>query len=160
LETFLPFDGTIEHQCARLARPTAWQAAGSLPHRHAGRLQTPRHQRGEGKLRLIVFLVIFISFIVVAFKTVPAYVAEYQLADKMQEVARFSVVTRQNEDQVREAIFKVIQDLDIPATRDDIKVTSTNSLVTISVDYRVPVDLLVYQTELHFSPSSENKSLF
>lgn len=156
----MPLDGTLEQQCARLARPTAWQAVGSLPQLFAGHRRTLRHERGEGKFKLIVFLVIFISFIVVGFKTVPAYVAEYQLADKMQEVARFSVVTHQNEDQVREAIFKVIQDLDIPATRDDIKVTSTNNLVTINVDYRVPVDLLVYQTELHFSPSSENKSLF
>ena len=156
----MPLDGTLEQQCARLVRPTACQAVGSLPHRQAGHRPTPCHERGEGKFKLIVFLVIFISFIVVGFKTVPAYVAEYQLADKMQEVARFSVVTHQNEDQVREAIFKVIQDLDIPATMDDIKVTSSNSLVTISVDYRVPVDLLVYQTELHFSPSSENKSLF
>jgi len=119
-----------------------------------------RGERGEGKFQTIVFLIIFVSFIVVGFKTIPAYVAEYQLADKMQEVARFSVVTRQNETQIREAIFKVIQDLDIPATQDDIKVTSTNNLVTISVDYKVPVDLLVYQTEMHFSPSSENKSLF
>ena len=156
----MPLDGTLEQQCARLARPTACQAMGGLPHRHAGHRRTLRRERGEGKFKLIVFLAIFVSFIVVAFKTVPAYVAEYQLADKMQEVARFSVVTRQNEEQVRDAIFKVIQDLDIPATKDDIKVTSTNNLVTISVDYRVPVDLLVYQTELHFSPNSENKSVF
>ena len=123
-------------------------------------VQVARAERGEGKFKAILFLVVFVSLIFVGFKTVPAYVAEYQLADKMQEVARFSVVSHQNEEQVRDAIFKVIQDLDIPATKDDIKVTSTNNLVTISVDYRVPVDLLVYQTEMHFSPSSENKSLY
>jgi len=89
----------------------------------------------------------------------PAYVAEYQLADKMQETARFAVVQRQSEEQVRETIFKVIQDLNIPCKKEDIKVTSSSGGVTISVDYRVPVDLIVYQTELHFTPSSENKSL-
>ncbi|MGA2810808.1 MAG: hypothetical protein ABSG16_05365 [Candidatus Acidiferrum sp.] len=100
------------------------------------------------------------ALIFVGFKTVPAYVAEFQLDDKMQETARFAVVQRETEDQIKDAIFKVIQDLDIPAKRDDIKVTSTNQLVTISVDYRVPVDLLVFQTDLHFSPSSANKSLY
>jgi hypothetical protein len=33
-------------------------------------------------------------------------------------------------------------------------------MVKVSLEYSVPVDLLVYSTELHFSPSSENKSLF
>ncbi len=119
-----------------------------------------RQERGEGKAKTILFLLFFASMIFIGFKTIPAYVAEYQLADKMQETARFSVVTRQNEEQVRDAIFKVIQDLDIPAKKEDIKVTSTNQLVTINVDYTVPVDLVVYQTEMHFSPSSANKSVF
>jgi hypothetical protein len=119
-----------------------------------------RAEGGEGKFKAILFLAVFVSLIFIGFKTIPAYVAEYQLADKMQEVARYSVVNRQSEEQVRDSIFKVVQDLDIPATKEDIKVTSTNSLVTINVDYRVPVDLLVYSTEMHFSPSSENKSLF
>jgi hypothetical protein len=78
----------------------------------------------------------------------------------MQESARFAVVTRQNEDQIRESIYKVVQDLEIPAKKEDIKITSTNNLVTIAIDYNVPVDLLFYQTEMHFSPSSANKSLF
>jgi hypothetical protein len=158
----LPLDGSFEQQRARLVgQQRSRPALEALPLRHAsaGR-RISRNERGEGKFKVILFLIVFVSFIFVGFKTVPAYVAEYQLADKMQEVARYSVVNRQNEEQVREAIFKVIQDLDIPATKEDVKVTSSNSLVTISVDYRVPVDLLVYQTEMHFSPSSENKSVF
>jgi len=158
----LPLNGSLKQQCARLAgQQLSRPDVAALPLGHALTCKhISRNERGEGKFKVIVFLVIFVSFIFVGFKTVPAYVAEYQLADKMQEVARYSVVNRQNEEQVREAIFKVIQDLDIPATKEDVKVTSSNSLVTISVDYRVPVDLLVYQTEMHFSPSSENKSVF
>jgi hypothetical protein len=78
----------------------------------------------------------------------------------MQELARFGVVNRYTDEQVRENVFKVVQDLDIPAKREDIKVTATPAIVKISLDYTVPVDLLFYSTELHFSPSSENKSLF
>ena len=118
-----------------------------------------RGERGEGRLKTVLFLLIFAAAIFIGFKTLPAYVAEYQLADKMQETARFAVVQRQSEEQVRETIFKVIQDLNIPCKKEDIKVTSSSGGVTISVDYRVPVDLIVYQTELHFTPSSENKSL-
>jgi hypothetical protein len=86
-------------------------------------------------------------------------VAEYQLADKIQEQARFAIVNRYTEEQIRESVYKVVQDLDIPAKREDIKVVATMQVVKISVDYTVPVDLLSYHVDLHFTPNSENKSL-
>jgi hypothetical protein len=91
---------------------------------------------------------------------VPSYVSNYELSDKMQEQARFAVVNRYTEDQIRDKIFKVVEELDIPIKRDAIKVVSTNAVVRISMEYTVPVDLLFYHLDLHFSPSSENKSLF
>jgi hypothetical protein len=148
---FLP--GSLDGQRLRRDDAPVTAAARLVPY-------GSRHQRGEGKVKTILFLLFFASMIFIGFRTVPAYVAEYQLADKMQESARFAVVTRQNEDQIRESIYKVVQDLEIPAKKEDIKITSTNSLVTIAIDYNVPVDLLFYQTEMHFSPSSANKSLF
>jgi hypothetical protein len=119
-----------------------------------------RSQRGAGKLKAIVFTVILLLAIYMAFKLVPAYVSEYQLQDKMQELARFGVVNRYSAEQVRENVYKVVQDLDIPAKREDIKVTVTQEVVKISLDYAVPINTIFYNTELHFSPSSENKSLF
>jgi hypothetical protein len=95
-----------------------------------------------------------------AIKIVPAYVNDYQLSDKMQEQARFAIVNRYTEDQIRDNVFKVMQDLDIPAKKEDIKVVASNAVVRISLEYTVPVDLLMYHTELHFSPNSENKSLY
>jgi Flp pilus assembly protein TadG len=145
------FDGKLElHRSETLDA----QAGGALLRNRAR-----RGERGEGRLKTVLFLLFFASAIFIGFKTLPAYVAEYQLADKMQETARFAVVQRQSEEQIRETIFKVIQDLNIPCKKEDIKVTTNASAVTISVDYRVPVDLIIYQTELHFTPSSENKSL-
>lgn len=118
-----------------------------------------RSERGEGKFRAILFTVILVAGVYSAFKILPAYIAEYQLADKMQEQARFGIVNRYTEEQIRENVFKVAQDLEIPAKKEDIKVTTTQSVVRISLDYTVPVDLLFYHMDLHFSPSSENKSL-
>ncbi len=119
-----------------------------------------RHsQRGAGKLKSVVFALVLLLGIYAAFKLVPPYVSEYQLQDKMQELARFGIVNRYSEEQVRENVFKTVQDLDLPVKREDIKVTVTQTICRISLEYSVPVDLLVYSTELHFSPSSENKSL-
>ena len=116
--------------------------------------QSPR-ERGEGKLKAIIYTLILVAGVYVAFKLVPAYVAEYQLKDKMSEQARFAVVNRYTEDQIKDILYKTVQDLDIPAKRDDIKVTNTGHGLSISVVYTVPVDLLVYKTDLTFSPSSE-----
>ena len=114
-----------------------------------------REEGGEGRLKAIIYTAILVIGVFVAFKLVPLYVAQYQLKDKMEEQARFAVVNRYSEDQVRDNIFRVIEDLDIPAKREDIKVASTTHGIAISVDYTVPVDFLVYKTEMNFSSTSE-----
>lgn len=124
-----------------------------------GHLARLRSQHGEGKLKAVVITAIIVLIIYCAVKIVPAYVSDYQLSDKMQEQARFAVVNRYNEDQIRDNVFKMAQDLDLPVKREEIKVLSTNSVVKISVDYTVPVDLPFYHLDLHFTPSSENKSI-
>ncbi len=96
-----------------------------------------RFERGEGRLKGILIVVVVVLVIYSAIKIVPAYVNDYQLSDKMQEQARFAVVNHYTEDQIRD----------------------NNSVVKISLEYIVPVDVLVYHTDLHFSPNSENKSL-
>ena len=123
-------------------------------------MQQRRFERGEGRMKAILTLVIILLVLYSAWKIVPAYVNDYQLSDKMQEQARFAVVNRYSEDQIRDNIYKVVQDLEIPAKREDIKVVSTNAVVKISLQYTVPIDLLMYHMELHFSPNSENKALF
>jgi len=112
-------------------------------------------QRGEGRLKAIIYTLILAAAVYVAIKVVPIYVAEYQLKDKISEQARFAVVNKYTDDQIKDILFKTIQDLDIPAKRDDIKVIPNGRGLTISVNYSVPVDLAVYKTELNFSPSSE-----
>jgi hypothetical protein len=119
-----------------------------------------RFERGEGKLKSILIVAVIVLAIYAAVKIIPPYVNDYQLSDKMQEQARFAVVNRYSEEQIRENIFKAVQDLEVPAKREDIKIVATNSVVKISMQYTVPVDLLMYHIELHFSPSSENKALF
>jgi uncharacterized protein DUF4845 len=114
-----------------------------------------RGQRGEGKLKAVIYTVILVVSVYVAFKIVPLYVADYQLKDKMSEQARFAVVNRYSEEQIRDIIFKTVQDLDIPAKREDIKVEHTNHGLRISLNYTAPVDFMVYQTDMSFAPSSE-----
>ncbi len=118
-----------------------------------------RFERGEGRLKAIVYTAILVFAIYSAVKILPSYVSNYQLQDKMQEQARFAVVNRYPEEHIRDLIFKEVQDLDVPVKREEIKIVSNSGVVRISMDYTVPIDLFVYRFNLHFTPSSENKSL-
>ena len=119
-----------------------------------------RLERGEGKLKGILIVVIVVLAIYTAWKVVPPYVNDYQLSDIMQEQSRYALVNRYTEDQIRDKVYKEMIDLDIPAKREDIKIVANNNVVKISLDYTVPVDVLVYHMDLHFTPNSETKSLF
>ena len=118
-----------------------------------------RGQRGEGKLKAFIYTAVLVSAVFATVKILPAYISNYQLSDKMQELARFGVVNRYTQDQVRDEVFKTVKDLDIPVKREEIQVSVDRSAVKIALDYTVPVDLIVYKMELHFTPSSEGKSL-
>ena len=53
-----------------------------------------RKQRGEGRLKALVYLAFLVVAVFVAIKVVPLYVADYQLKDKMTEQAKFAIVNR------------------------------------------------------------------
>lgn len=131
------------------------QAAQSKKRNRAGR----NSERGQGKLKAIIVTAILLLGVLAGVKTIPPYVAEYQLNDKIQEIARFGIVNHDSEEMIKEKVFKTMEDLEIPATKDNIKVTAGSQRVTISIDYTVPVDIFFYHVDLHFTPSSENKSL-
>jgi hypothetical protein len=121
--------------------------------------QKSRRQRGAGRLKALIYTAFLIAGVYAAYKLVPPFVAEYQLKDKMIEQARFAVVNRYEDKQIRDNIMATIADLDIPAKPEDVKVLHTGSGVAISVNYSVPVDFIVYKTELNFSPSSEGRDI-
>lgn len=119
-----------------------------------------RLERGEGRLKGILIVVMIVLAIYTAWKMVPPYVNDYQLSDKMQEQSRYAMVNHYTVEQIRDNIYKVMVDLDIPAKKEDIKIVADGNVVRVSLDYMVPVDVLVYHTDLHFTPNSETKSLF
>lgn len=123
------------------------------------RYRASREERGEGRGKAIFWTLVILLIVFLGIKLIPAYVSDYQLHDKLVTEARFATVNRRSDEELRSIIFQQIQDLDIPARREDIKIENSLRYVRISVDYTVPVDLWFYRTELHFNPSTENKSL-
>ena len=116
-------------------------------------------ERGASKVKTVLTLVIVGFLIFSGVKIIPAYFANFQLQDSMQTEARFAIADHRAVDQIREDIWKKVQELDIPAKKEDIKVSREQRSVAISLDYVVPVDLRVYQFNLEFHPHADNHTL-
>lgn len=116
-------------------------------------------ERGEGRLKAIVITAILAMIVYSAFKVAPAYMNDFQLHDKIQQEARFAAGTNKSEEQLRDSIFKEMQDIGIPAKREDIKIEFNGRDVKISLDYVVPIDMFFYHGAIHFTTSSAGKSL-
>ena len=116
-------------------------------------------EHGGARIKSLIVLIILGSAIFCAVKIVPPYFANYQLQDSMRQEAAYASATRKKDDDIRADIEKKVKQLDIPADSRDIQVSDDAGNVKISVDYTVPVDLAVYQLQLHFHPQANNASL-
>ncbi|MFI5126591.1 MAG: DUF4845 domain-containing protein [Candidatus Acidiferrales bacterium] len=118
-----------------------------------------KDERGGARIKTLLVLIILGSAIFCAVKIVPPYFDNYQLQDSIRQEAAFASATRKQDDDIRADVEKKVKQLGIPAESKDIQVSDDAGNVKISVDYTVPVDLAVYQLQLHFHPQANNASL-
>lgn len=116
-------------------------------------------------MRIVFSLFLIVALIFLGLKFVPVYYGNYNFKDYVDdETKRASYATGTSAETIRDEVFKKAQELEIPITREDIKVEKNgggNGIypVSINADYNVHVDLLVTATDLHFSVGSQNKPM-
>lgn len=117
-------------------------------------------ESGKVKASFVIFLIVLTIGIYVGWKLFPPYIQEYELEDWMRTQTPYYLVNHMPDDTLRAAIAKELESRSVPAGKDNIKIVANNSRsLQFEVDYTVPIDLGVYQTVLHFSPSSDSQSL-
>jgi hypothetical protein len=120
-------------------------------------------ERGGARLRLALTLLFIGATILVAVEIVPPYFAYYQFEDAIKSEAKFALTgyPKKSLDDIRNDIYKKAEELDIPASKDEIQlnVDSANGRVDIGLDYSVPIDLKVYQFTLQFHPHADNHTI-
>jgi len=117
-----------------------------------------------GTVKMVFGLLVIVSAVYLGAELVPVYYANYEFQDAITTETTLETYTTKPEGEIQQMVFKKAQDLQIPVTKDQIKVqrrgtTGTGSL-TIQAPYDVHVDFPGYPLDLHFSASSENKSPF
>jgi hypothetical protein len=117
-----------------------------------------------GTIKLVFGVCVIAAGIYLGAELVPVYYSNYQFRDDVKTEATLETYTSKPEEAIRDAIFKKAQRLDIPLTKEQIKVqrhgTQGTGSLTISAPYTVHLDLPVYPIDLHFDASTENKSPF
>jgi hypothetical protein len=116
-------------------------------------------ESGAITLKGTLTLAFFVAIIYSGAKVFPIYIDNFELQDYIQTQTPIWLNQRAPADAIKKTILAKADDLDLPVEDDDVTVEANQNKVSVSIDYIVPVDLKVYVLDLHFTPSSENKSL-
>ena len=117
-----------------------------------------------GTIKLIFGILVIVGSVYLGAVLVPVYYANYQFQDSIKTEATLQTYTSKPEGDIQDTVFKKAQDLEIPVSKEQIKVQrrglqGTGSL-TIRAPYVVHVSFPGYPMDLHFDASTENKSPF
>jgi hypothetical protein len=116
-----------------------------------------------GSLKMLFGIFVIVSAVYVCAKLVPPYFGNYQFQDAIKNEATLDAYTAKSESDIRDIIFTKAQNLEIPISKEDIKVQRQgfqgSALIVIQAPYVVHVDLPGYPLDLHFDASTQNKGV-
>jgi hypothetical protein len=114
---------------------------------------------GKGTIKSFLSLAFIAAVIFACVKIIPVYVNNYQLQDYIQSQTPYWLTQHATPEAIRNNILAKAQDLDLSLIPDNVTLEVSGVKVSVNIDYVVPVNLIVYTLPLHFSPSSENRSI-
>jgi hypothetical protein len=120
-----------------------------------GRLNAPEEEamrnreRGDGKIGLIVMILILAAAIFVLVKVVPARINAYEFKDYMETYARAESWTRTPE-QIQKDLLEKAHILNLPITAENLTINKGGGSIEIIAKFDVPVDLKVHKLVLHY----------
>ena len=117
-----------------------------------------RTEEGKGRAKLVFVLLVLAVVAYCSFKIIPVYVNNYELNDKIRELAIQSTVDHSSATAVQDRVLEYAKQLGLPVVRENVKVT-VGTTVTINIDYTVPIDLKFYMYNMHFTDSASNNQI-
>lgn len=110
-----------------------------------------------GKLKALIGIVVVFGALFYAWNMIPPYFHRSQFQDDLDDIVRRASYTTVSEDELKRMVIAKAQGEDIALKEDQITVGRGGMGLTISVHYRVHVDMKVYETDLDFIANSHNK---
>jgi hypothetical protein len=113
---------------------------------------------------MVFGILIIVAAVVLIASLAPPYFTNYQFEDAIKTESQMSTYTTKTEDVIRDEVFKKAQEMDVPITKEQIKVVRNGVVgtgsVSIDATYTVHVNLPGYPLDLHFDASARNKGVF
>lgn len=107
-------------------------------------------QRGDGNLGCILWAVVAAVVIYIAWMMVPVKIASAQLADFMEEQAKFA--EHRKPERIKKAILNKARELDVPIDAKRLKVERRGDTIYMDIEYTIPVEFIGgYVYEWHFN---------
>lgn len=117
-----------------------------------------RSERGEGRIGLLISLIVVGVLIFLGAKIIPVRVTAYEFRDTLREEARYAAV-RNDDATVARRIMQKAKELEIPLQAKDLKLRRTTGDIIISARYEQPIDLKV-TTYVYKFDAEERAPLF
>ena len=112
-------------------------------------MERRKSQKGEGKIGLLIAIVVVAVGAFTGIKIIPVRVAAYEFKDVMREEARYGAV-RAKDKEVHKRIMERAEGLEIPLEKKNLKVSRNASEITITAKYTQTIDLKVTQYTFSF----------
>ena len=97
--------------------------------------------------RLILAVLVLGVMAAVLLSLAPVYFENYQLGQFVKQLARGGNAP---DDSLRAAVLKRARELDLPVDAGDVAITHSEGKSGIETKYKVQMDFLLYQVDLHF----------
>ena len=114
-------------------------------------------QRGEGRVGLVIALIILAAAIFAGAKFVPVYVAAYDMKDLIRRETQGA--TLRTDEAIRKTILIKAKELKLPIGRANIVATRTNAKFTLRVHFKKELDMALFTYTFKFD-EQESAPLF
>jgi len=111
------------------------------------------------KLKGIIAILVVAAIVYVAWSVIPAYWYNYQFKDDLDELARRLSYTNKSDEDIKDMVIKKAASDNVVLRDDEVTVTKAGAEVSLSVKYRVHVDIIVHPVDLDFALVSYNKRI-
>lgn len=103
-------------------------------------------ERGEGNLGCVIWTVVLIVGVLIAWKAIPVKVASAELYDHLDELARFAAA-RDSEETLKKKILARATELGLPVDKENVTVSKANDRIRMKVSYMVLLEFPGYTYE-------------
>jgi hypothetical protein len=107
--------------------------------------------------RQIFILLVLIALLFAGAQYVPGYFAAFQFNDYVRQEVKYAASSRKTPEILRGEVLERANELGIPLTKNDIRITRQGPAFRVEIEYHWPINLRVYQHQLVFHVNEQGE---